>query len=126
MRKKRKEERETKIFSVILVVSVLIIAGLLIFSNWKMAQKRKELLTKIEDLKREIEILDTRNQQLKKGVFEIEEESFLEPKIREQGYKKPGETAVVIKEEQKPEEIQVPPQSIWEKFLAQMKGLINY
>jgi len=121
MKKRRKEKSEARIFSGILILSILIIVGFLIFSNWKTAQRRKELLAKIEVLRKEVEVLEEKNRQLKKGIDETGKESFWEAKVREQGYQKPGETAVVIKKEEKSEEGKAAPKSRWEKFLAEIK-----
>ena len=55
----------------------------------------------------------------------MEEESFWEAKIREQGYQKSGETAVVIKKEQESEKNQPIPKNIWEKFLAEIGRILK-
>lgn len=121
--KREQEERETKIFFVILAVSVLIIAGFLIFANWKMSKKKEELLRQIEAIQKEIEMLEKKNQGLKEGINASEQSDYWETKIREQGYQKPGETAVIIKKEQITGENKESPKSIWEKFLAEIKGI---
>ena len=125
MRKRVKEKRETKIFLTIIVFSIFIITGLFIFSNWKVAQRRKELLKQIEALGDEIEMLEQKNQQLKQGIDQAEKESFWETKIREQGYQKPGETAVVIKKEEEAPETQLAPKNIWDKFLAEIGKILK-
>jgi cell division protein FtsB len=122
---RRKEQREVKIYNLVLMVSTFIIAGFLIFSNWRMAEKRKELLQEAEALKEEIEMLEIRNQGLEAGISASEKSDYWEAKIREQGYKKPGETAVVIKKEQAAKESETAPKNIWEKFLAEVKGIIE-
>ena len=121
IRKGKKEEIETKIFFGVLLFSLLIIAGILVFSNWKMAQKRKTLTERINTLRGEVETLQKRNEQLKEGITESQDEDFWEARIREQGYKKPGETAVVVKKEEGGQEEMEPPKNVWEKFIAGIK-----
>jgi len=123
--KKKIEEKDTKIISIVLIISILIISGLLIFSNWKIAQKRRELSKQIESLRKEIEELEKKNQQLQNGIGETEKQGFWEAKVREQGYQKPGEEAVVIKKEEKPAEEKPAPKNIWEKFLAEISGILK-
>ena len=122
---RKRQERESKVFSTILILLVSIIAGLLIFSNWKMAKKRKELTAKIENLKATIEALEERNKKLKEGISKTEKESFWEAKIREQGYQKPGETVVVIKKESQGQESEVASKNLWGKFLEEIKGILK-
>ena len=122
---RKRQERESKVFSTILILLVSIIAGLLIFSNWKIAKKRKELTAKIENLKATIEALEERNKKLKEGISKTEKESFWEAKIREQGYQKPGETVVVIKKESQGQESEVASKNLWGKFLEEIKGILK-
>ena len=122
---RKRQERESKVFSTILILLVSIIAGLLIFSNWKIAKKRKELTAKIENLKATIEVLEERNKKLKEGISKTEKESFWEAKIREQGYQKPGETVVVIKKESQSQESEVASKNLWGKFLEEIKGILK-
>lgn len=121
--RRKKKEKEARIFSVILGLSIVIITGFLIISNWKIAKKRQELLLKIESLKKQIETIQQRNEQLKNGISESEKQSYWEAKIREQGYQKPGETSVVIKKEEPAEQGQEAPKNIWERFLQEIKGI---
>ncbi len=124
-RRTKKEKLQTKIFSAILGVSIFIIAGFLIFSNWKIAKKRNELLLKIDSLKKQIQTTQTRNEQLRSGISESEEQDYWETRIREQGYQKPGETAVVIKKQETAEQTQESRQNIWEKLLAEVRGIFE-
>jgi len=122
---RKRQERESKVFSTILILLVSIIAGLLIFSNWKIVKKRKELTAKIKNLKATIEALEERNKKLKEGISKTEKESFWEAKIREQGYQKPGETVVVIKKESQGQESEVASKNLWGKFLEEIKGILK-
>lgn len=124
-RRTKKEKIQTRIFSAILGVSIFIIAGFLIFSNWKIAKKRNELLLKIDSLKKQIQIIQIRNEQLKSGISESEKQSYWEARIREQGYQKPGETAVVIKKQEPEEQAQETQQNILDRLLAEVKGIFE-
>jgi cell division protein FtsB len=82
-----------------------------------MDQKRAELLLRLEKLKKEVQTLEERNAQLKVGVSQVTQDEYWEEKIREQGYKKPGEEVVVVKPEVKEEEKEEKEQSFWDKLL---------
>ncbi len=83
-------------FSVLIGVFLFGIIGFFIVSNLQMNQKRGELTDKINELKKDISLLEERNNQLKIGITETESDVYWEEKLREQGYKKPGEEAIVI------------------------------
>ena len=123
--KERKKEIKTKFLSAILVFSILIIITFLLFSNWKIVMRRRELSAKIKILEGEIKALEEKTRQLESGIAEAEKQNFWEAKIREQGYKKPGETAVVIKKEQPGEGKEINPQNFWTRFLAEIKGILK-
>lgn len=53
-------------------------------------------MDKISDLKKDIVLLEERNNQLKMGIAQTESDAYWEEKLREQGYKKPGEEAIVV------------------------------
>jgi len=96
-RRIRKGNSHQTIFFSILIGSLLVLViGFLIFSNLKISQRRAELTAKIEDFKKEIQILEKKNQELRAGITQTESESYWEERIREQGYKKPGEEQVVV------------------------------
>ena len=83
-------------FSIFLGLIFLATISFLVFSNWKINQKRTELQNKIDNLKKEIENLETKKTDLEAGISQTAEEIYWEEKIREQGYKKPGEEQVVV------------------------------
>lgn len=96
-RRIRKRNSHQTIFFLILIGSLLVLViGFLIFSNLKISQRRTDLIAKIEDFKKEIQILEEKNQELRAGIAQTESESYWEERIREQGYKKPGEEQVVV------------------------------
>jgi len=95
-RRFRKGSHQTIFFSILIGFLLILVIGFLIFSNFKISQRRAELTAKIEDLKKEIQILEEKNQELQAGITETHSESYWEERIREQGYKKPGEEQIVV------------------------------
>jgi len=83
-------------FSILIGVFLLAMVGFLVVSNLKINQKRAELIDKIEEIKKEIRLLEERNEQLKAGILQTESDAYWEARLYEQGYKKPGEEAVVV------------------------------
>jgi cell division protein FtsB len=120
--KNRKRKRPGKFkdifFSSLLALFLLLIAGFLVFSNLKINQKRAELTSKIEELRKEVELLEERNEQLKSGIFQTESDDYWEAKLYEQGYKKPGEEAIVVlpPEEESPSEETAEEKKWWNPF----------
>jgi len=84
------------LFYSLLALFLLVIAGFLVFSNLKINQKRAELTSKIEELRKEVQLLEETNERLKSGIFQTESDAYWEAKLYEQGYKKPGEEAIVV------------------------------
>ncbi len=90
---------------------LIILTFLLLYSSWKIEKKREELNLRIEELKRQISILEKENQTLKEKGLEGESLEYLEKILREKGlYKKKGEKVIVVlppreeKEEKKEKE----------------------
>ena len=86
------------IFSfVIILLLIFFVVGFLIISNLRINQRRGELISQIKKLEKEIQELDKKNQELKAGISQISDESYLEETAREKlGLKKPGEEVVVV------------------------------
>jgi cell division protein FtsL len=123
-RKKKKKSIQGIFFSVLVVFFVVSIAALLVVSNFKIRERRKELISQIETLKKEIQNLEEKNQEMKAGISESQTQDYLEKEAREKlGLKKPGEEVVAIKKiqsEEKPTE-QKEEKSLWQKFLEFFK-----
>jgi len=123
-RKKKKKSIQGIFFSVLVVFFVVSIAALLVVSNFKIRERRKELVSQIETLKKEIQNLEEKNQEMKAGISESQTQDYLEKEAREKlGLKKPGEEVVAIKKiqsEEKPTE-QKEEKSLWQKFLEFFK-----
>ena len=99
---------ETTFFSIFLCLLFLAVITFLLYSNWKITQKRAELTSKIETLKKEIQILEEKNAKLRVGISQTEAEDYWKGKLYEQGYVEKGEQQVVVlppkEEETKKEE----------------------
>ncbi len=112
-------------FSYSLLIPLVILAGFLIYSNWKIVKRKRELSEKRDQLTEEVDELETEKQRLEAGLFESETEEYWEEKIRGQGYNKPGEEVVVIKKEENEEASAQPFQkekSFWYDFLAEIQS----
>jgi len=124
-KKQKKKKSFQEIFlSVLFVFFTLAIIGLLAVSNFKIRERRKELLSQIETLEKEIQNVEKKNQELKAGISESQTEDYLEKEAREKlGLKKPGEEVVAIKKiqsEEKQKE-QKEEKSLWQKILEFLK-----
>ncbi|MFA4999108.1 MAG: hypothetical protein WC514_03805 [Candidatus Paceibacterota bacterium] len=114
----KKQKRVRKIpSSVIAIVLLLGAFGFLIFSNWRISQRRSILKEQIEVLKKEIQAAEGRKLKLEAGILDTEKESYWEGKIREQGYKKEGEEQVVILPPNETEENVEVEKNFWQQFL---------
>ena len=118
---KRGVSLKTISFSVIILLLIFFFIGFLIVSNWKINQRRAELISQITTLEKEIETLEKKNQELKAGASQFSDESYLEEMAREKlGLKKPGEEVVVVlpppeSEKEKPKE-----KNFWQKILEKL------
>jgi cell division protein FtsB len=125
-RRFRKDSHQTIFFSIFIGSLLVLVIGFLIFSNLKINQRRAELIAKIEDFKKEIQILEEKNQELRAGITETYSESYWEERIREQGYKKPGEEQVVVLPPAEGEEGKAGGQeSLWQRILEKIEFLMR-
>jgi len=128
-KKSKKGSHQTIFFSIFLGILTLVIIGFLVISNWKINQKRAELNSQIESLKKEIQTLEEKKQQLEAGISQTGKEEYLEEAAREQlGLKKPGEEVVTVlppekTEEEKPtkEKTFWNPQTWWEWIKSKVR-----
>ena len=70
------------IFLVFLAIGVI---GFLVFTNWKINQRRAELQQRIEVLKREIQISKEKITSLRAGISQTESEDYQTGRLYEQG-----------------------------------------
>ncbi len=94
-KKMKKSFWQKTLFPALLFLMMFLAIGFLIVYNWKINQKRKELILRIENLKKEIQISEERQKELNNKIFPSE--SFLEKEAREKlNLKKPGEEVIVV------------------------------
>ena len=116
----KKGDRQARIFLIFLGIITIGFIGFLFFSNFKISQKRTELSGQIGEMQSEIRALEEKNSQLEQGIFQTGKDIYWEERIREQGYKKPGEEQVVISplEEKKQEALEE--KNLWQKILEKI------
>jgi len=125
--KRIKKGSDKNIFSsVLIIISILAVVGFLIFSNLRISQRRAELRSQVEAIEKKIQLLEEKNQELRAGIIKTQSESYWEEKVREQGYKKPGEEQVVVlpPEESKEKETKAE-KSFWQKFLDPVRNFFG-
>ncbi len=93
---KKTKKDQGVLFSILILILFTGLIGSMVYSNWRINQKRTELMSRIETLKKEISDLEEKNTKLEAGITQTEKESYWEEKIREQGYKREGEEQVVV------------------------------
>jgi len=125
IKKQIKKQKKERIFLISFSFFFLIVAGFMIFSNWKISQKKKEMLERIQSLKQDIESLNLKKQNLEQGILEFEDQSYLEARMRGLGYQKPGETVVVIKKDQQAGPEEIGSQNLWQRFMGEVKNLFE-
>ena len=82
---------------IILGILFFAIIGFLAVSNFRINKKKIELQSQADSLKKEIQILEEKREQLRAGILEGESETFLEKEARDRlGLKKPGEEVVAV------------------------------
>jgi len=120
------DSKEERIPQILFPIFTIALIGLLLISNLKINPKRAKLTEEIESLKKELEILEEKNQKLKTGLSQTEKESYWEEKIRQEGYMKEGENPVVIlPPKETPKEKVVENQKLSEKFLGPVRNLFK-
>ena len=117
---RKKSSRKDIFFSVLLLVLFFGLIIVLIITNVKISRRRAQLNSRIEALKKEVQILEQKNVELEDDVSQAGSREHLEKVAREQlGLKAPGEEVVVItkEEEEKEQTEQVEERkSLWEKI----------
>lgn len=122
-RRKKKRSFQAIFFPILFSLFAIALVAFLIVSNLRISKRRKELISQIDALGKEIQILEGKNSQLKAGVAEGLTESYLEKEARERlGLKKPGEEVVVIKkiESEEPKEVEKE-KSFWERVWEKLR-----
>ena len=97
-RKKRKERLGSPVITPLLIGFLTIaVTGFLVYSNWRVNDKRQDLLSRIDSLRKEIQTMEEKKKDLEEKIAQGSSEDFLETKARENfNLKKPGEEVVVV------------------------------
>jgi len=96
-KKTRKELAPASFTFLIFMIIFFLIGIILLFSNWQMMNRHKELLLRTEALEKEISFLEERNEGLRTGLVSVSEEDYLEKEAREKfQLAKPGEKVVTV------------------------------
>lgn len=88
-----------KIFKIIIICLLigLVIYAIYFFSFYKINKRKRILELQLNMLNKEIEYVKKENQSLKEGIFDSSKDEYLEKEARlNLGYKKEGETAVIL------------------------------
>ena len=119
--KKIKSIFANKIFIGFFSFCAILIIGFLVFSNYKIYQKRAEMKSVIQELEEQIKEKELRKQELLLQIEQSYEVDDLERKIREQGYKKENEKVIVIKKQENEKQVIEQEQSFLERFLDKFR-----
>jgi len=79
-----------------MALAAMAIIAFLAFSNWRIWNNRRDLDAGIKDLQNQVQVLEEHRRTLEAGLEAVQGESFQEERLREQGYKKPGEEVIAI------------------------------
>ena len=105
-KKKKTDSFKNIFFPVLLALFLLLIVGFLAWTNIKIKQRRENFLSRIEEFKKEVQILEEKNEELKAKISQSGSKEYLEEVAREQfNLKAPGEEVVVVSKEKKKEEV---------------------
>jgi len=132
LRKSKKKSWPSIFFLIFLVFLAIGVIGFLVFTNWKINQRRAELQQRIEVLKREIQISKEKITSLRAGISQTESEDYQTGRLYEQGYVEKGATQVVVlpvgEEAVKREEEKSlwNPQNWWEWLKTQSAKVIQW
>jgi len=77
-------------------LAALGIAGFLTLSNWRIYRDRQTIQANIDKLHEQLQILEEQHQVLQAGIDAAQSGDFQEEKLRDQGYKKPGEEVIAV------------------------------
>ena len=124
-RRVEKNERSSskdKFTLIILGILFFAIIGFLAVSNFRINKKKIELQSQADSLKKEIQILEEKKEQLRAGILEGESETFLEKEARDRlGLKKPGEEVVaVLPPKETTQNTTQQNKSLWQRILQKL------
>jgi len=117
----KRKNRQIKLEGIVLGLSILIMVSILAASNWKMLQKRRGFLAEIQSLEDQVEVLEKRNEELKRGISETGDKSYLEKEAVERFNLKPaGSQVVVVKDKTEEEKKHEEHKTFWQGLLEKI------
>ena len=116
--RKRKEVFQTIFLSGLFGILIFGIIGYLVVSNLNIKHKRAELIAQIEEIQKDIDDLEQKNQELETGINKTERQDYQREKLYEQGYVEKGEQQVVVLLQEEDKETNKEEQKgLWQKLL---------
>jgi cell division protein FtsB len=123
--KKFKKQKEEKDFSFLIFFFSLFLIFFLAISIINIEKKRKTLENEIENLKFNIQVLEEKKKKLEEAISQSEKGNYWEEKIREEGYVREGEEAIVIKRIEGEREKKNESETFWQKIFGELKNILK-
>lgn len=102
----------------IIIFLSLVLLAFIVVSIWRVNKRRRGLAFQVQELEQEIQAFQEKNQALRAQISEAETDEYWEKRLREQGFKKPGEQVAVILPPETSEEEQAGEKSgFWQRLL---------
>jgi cell division protein FtsB len=120
---KKQNKWQDNAFSILLGLFLAVALWFLVSSNLQVNQKRASLISRVEELREEISVLSDRNEQLKSGLAQSQDDDYWKGRLYEQGYVVPGEEAVVIVPPPENREVAEEKEKNW---LETVKGIFGF
>lgn len=106
---------------------VLAIAAFLAVLNLRVYNDRQIVGSEVKKLREQLQILQERRETIKAGLNAARGEGFQEEKMREQGYKKPGEEVIAILQDTTgsatKQNVNIPSDNFWLELWQKIKNL---
>ncbi|MFW6283160.1 MAG: septum formation initiator family protein [Minisyncoccales bacterium] len=127
MIKENFKNKRDNLFSILKISLLIIIVVFLSYTNFNLYKVNKEKKEEAKELNSKINQQEKEYQELKEDISATKKEEHWESKIREQGYKKPGEKQVVVLPlESKNEATTTQEKTFWEKTKETFNNLITF
>lgn len=118
----KRKKSKSLFFSICLGSFFLLLISAFVVSNWKIQKKRSQLTAQIENLEKEIQTLQERNEQLRAGISQGLTEESLEKEARERfNLQKPGEEVVKVLPPLEEEKEKEGEKGFWQKIWDKIK-----
>ena len=119
---RKKGTGQPVLFLTLIGILTAVLIVFLIFANIKISQRRAELKDRVDSLNKEITALSEQKRKLEEGINQTQSDFYWENRIREQGYKQPGEeTVVVLPPEENQSAASGQQKNFLEKFLEKIR-----